>query len=225
MAKGHKFLDKRAFRHAYRCEIRMAIEGGRERPWLGRILVQFNAWEIPKQVHDAVFSGQAGTTGVRHERWPLYPRPDLPAVGSRTLGPRSRTKSSDDPGPLCDDEHRAQAGQRRSRGTRKQMDSFPVMGNGNLMVTLSGMPDCLTFHLGKTDFWRDKCVDRSFRQSGNVLAGYLNLMMPEMAKTAISPVRGFSSGRGDDDVDQGAGGDLGPIAGAARIGQHPGQFC
>jgi hypothetical protein len=61
------------------------------------------------------------------------------------------------------------------------MDAFPAMGNGNLMVTLSGMPECLTFHLGKTDFWRDKCADRSLRQSGNVLAGYLNLMMPEMA--------------------------------------------
>ncbi len=61
------------------------------------------------------------------------------------------------------------------------MDAFPVMGNGNLMVTLSGMPECMTFHLGKTDFWRDKCADKALKQSGNVLAGYLNLMMPEMA--------------------------------------------
>ncbi len=61
------------------------------------------------------------------------------------------------------------------------MDVFPVMGNGNLMVTLSGMPECMTFHLGKTDFWRDKCADRSYGQSGNVLAGYVNVMMPEMA--------------------------------------------
>src|SRR5512133_2403250 len=61
------------------------------------------------------------------------------------------------------------------------MDSFPVMGNGNLMVTLSGVPENLTFHLGKTDFWRDKCADKALGQSSNVLAGYLNLMMPEMA--------------------------------------------
>jgi hypothetical protein len=61
------------------------------------------------------------------------------------------------------------------------MDAFPAMGNGNLMVTLSGKPECMTFHLGKTDFWRDKCADKSLKQSGNVLAGYLNLMMPEMA--------------------------------------------
>ncbi len=61
------------------------------------------------------------------------------------------------------------------------MDVFPVMGNGNLMVTLSGMPERMTFHLGKTDFWRDKCADKALWQSGNVLAGYVNLMMPEMA--------------------------------------------
>lgn len=61
------------------------------------------------------------------------------------------------------------------------MDAFPIMGNGNLMVTLSGVPECMTFHLGKTDFWRDKCADKALKQSGNVLAGYVNLMMPEMA--------------------------------------------
>jgi len=61
------------------------------------------------------------------------------------------------------------------------MDVFPVMGNGNLMVTLSGVPERMTFHLGKTDFWRDKCADRALWQSGNVLAGYVHLVMPEMA--------------------------------------------
>jgi alpha-L-fucosidase 2 len=61
------------------------------------------------------------------------------------------------------------------------MDYFPALGNGNLMVTLSGVPERLTFHLGKTDFWRDKCRDHKWWQSGNVLAGYLNVMMPEMA--------------------------------------------
>ncbi|MGE5294044.1 MAG: glycosyl hydrolase family 95 catalytic domain-containing protein [Solirubrobacterales bacterium] len=61
------------------------------------------------------------------------------------------------------------------------MDAFPIMGNGNLMVTLSGVPECMTFHLGKTDFWRDKCADKSLKTGSNVLAGYLNLMMPEMA--------------------------------------------
>jgi alpha-L-fucosidase 2 len=61
------------------------------------------------------------------------------------------------------------------------MNFFPAMGNGNLMVTLSGVPERLTLHLGKTDFWRDKCRDKKWWQSGNVLVGYLNLVMPDMA--------------------------------------------
>jgi hypothetical protein len=65
------------------------------------------------------------------------------------------------------------------------MDAFPVMGNGNLMVTLSGMPESLTFHLGKTDFWRDRCADKAMWQSGNVPVGYVNLQMPEMAGAAF----------------------------------------
>jgi len=61
------------------------------------------------------------------------------------------------------------------------MNYFPALGNGNLMVTLSGGPERLTFHLGKTDFWRDKCRDKRWWQSGNVLAGYLNVTLPDMA--------------------------------------------
>jgi hypothetical protein len=53
------------------------------------------------------------------------------------------------------------------------------------MVTLSGTPENLTFHLGKTDFWRDKCADKALGQSSNVPAGYLNLGMPEMAGAAF----------------------------------------
>ena len=60
------------------------------------------------------------------------------------------------------------------------MNYFPALGNGNLMVTLSGTPDRLTFHLGKTDFWRDKCRDQKWWQSGNVLAGYVNLLLADM---------------------------------------------
>jgi hypothetical protein len=61
------------------------------------------------------------------------------------------------------------------------MNYFPALGNGNLMVTLSGTPDRLTFHLGKTDFWRDRCRDKKWWQSGNVLAGYLSVLMPDLA--------------------------------------------
>ncbi len=61
------------------------------------------------------------------------------------------------------------------------MNYFPALGNGNLMVTLSGTPDRLTFHLGKTDFWRDKCRDQKWWQSGNVLAGYVNVLLTDMA--------------------------------------------
>ena len=61
------------------------------------------------------------------------------------------------------------------------MNYFPALGNGNLMVTLSGVPERLTFYLGKTDFWRDKCRDKKWWQSGNIPAGYLNLVLPDMA--------------------------------------------
>jgi alpha-L-fucosidase 2 len=65
--------------------------------------------------------------------------------------------------------------------TFETMNFFPAMGNGSLMVTLSGVPERLTFHLGKTDFWRDRCRDKKWWQSGNVLAGYLNVVLPDMA--------------------------------------------
>ncbi|MCL5282768.1 MAG: discoidin domain-containing protein [Planctomycetes bacterium] len=61
------------------------------------------------------------------------------------------------------------------------MNYFPALGNGNLMVTLSGTPERLTFHLGKTDFWRDKCRDKKWWQSGNVLTGYVNVLVPDLA--------------------------------------------
>jgi alpha-L-fucosidase 2 len=61
------------------------------------------------------------------------------------------------------------------------MDFFPALGNGNLMVTLSGVPERLTFHLGKTDFWRDKCRDKKWWQSSNILTGYVNVILPDMA--------------------------------------------
>ena len=70
------------------------------------------------------------------------------------------------------------------------------MGNGNLMVTLSGMPERLTFHLGKTDFWRDKCRDKKWWQSGNIPAGYLNLRPAGHGGGHVPAVGGPVPGRG-----------------------------
>ena len=67
------------------------------------------------------------------------------------------------------------------------MDYCAALGNGNLMVTLAGVPENLNIYLGKTDFWRDRPNKKAF-QSGNVLPGFLNLRIPSMAGAGFSQV-------------------------------------
>jgi hypothetical protein len=67
------------------------------------------------------------------------------------------------------------------------MDNSPVMGNGCLMITAGSTANSLTFYLGKTDFWRDKCNEDTNDgwQSANVLPGYLRLTFPALTNAAF----------------------------------------
>jgi hypothetical protein len=67
------------------------------------------------------------------------------------------------------------------------MDHSPVMGNGCLMITAGSTVNSLTFYLGKTDFWRDKCNEDTNDgwQSANVLPGYLRITFPAFANASF----------------------------------------
>ncbi len=67
------------------------------------------------------------------------------------------------------------------------MDHSPVMGNGCLMITTGSTSNSLTFFLGKTDFWRDKCnePENDGWQSANVLPGYLRISFPSLINTSF----------------------------------------
>ena len=67
------------------------------------------------------------------------------------------------------------------------MDQCAALGNGNLMVTIAGVPENLNLYLGKTDFWTDRPNKAAF-QSGNVLPGFLNMRIPSMAGAGFSQV-------------------------------------
>jgi hypothetical protein len=67
------------------------------------------------------------------------------------------------------------------------MDNSPVMGNGNLMITVGSTQNSLTFYLGKTDFWRDKCHEKENDgwQSALVLPSSLHIKMPGFSNAAF----------------------------------------
>jgi hypothetical protein len=68
------------------------------------------------------------------------------------------------------------------------MDHSPVMGNGCLMITTGSTSNSLTFYLGKTDFWRDKCnePENDGWQSANVLPGRLKISFPTLEGSSFN---------------------------------------
>jgi alpha-L-fucosidase 2 len=68
----------------------------------------------------------------------------------------------------------------------------PLLGNGNIMMSIGYRDDCLRFYLSKNDFWR--LVSRADNLSGPRIAGYLNIRIEDSGYNSFSAEQTLSNG-------------------------------